>query len=927
METKKTNIGKVSIVPKGKYNASKQYERLDVVESNGSTYIAIVDNIGKPVTNTSYWYLLVSKGDKGDTYEVTDADLAEIEKRITDDANSIFNTNVREKTEEFNTNALTKKEDVTSTGNKAIGDINNLVNEFTELADTAMENFDDLVDTQTKSFNTNVTNKTTEFNDNSINKTSDFNKNVIEKTNEFNSNATTKTQQFDANANTQTRTFDDNALDKLNAYNQNTEGKIEAYNQNVEEKTEEFNQLANVERITALEQENIEQQHQIDNLYRASDINTVTSENEEVHIDNAKPVDMYRGSFDGKTEQETTEGYNLLKFPYPVDSRELNGVVFKYLSDGGVNINGTATAISNFYLENYNLSLEEGSYTQILLSSDKKTLNNISGVRIQTRSDSISIGFPMIMDLNNGTLEKRADDFYVRIQVSAGTTFNDVTVYPMLVKGAYEKTNYPSYEPYTGGIASPNPDYPQEIVNMKGYNLLDLSKYPINKSNSTLNGGSYIVEDGILKIDGTNATAIMTIKSDSVSEENKIILSKGTYYFGVNVNGKYNNTGSNVQFTKGIVTLTDDYYISQWYVTCKVSEKSDYNLIISLNNKYNYAPPKSVAVRTQTKNIVKKWSNNSTTTKDQASIYVEAELKPDTYYVMSFKDKSVGNNYYRNEHITNNYKIFSFTADGNRQTYYFKTLADLNKNSQNYVDGKGYIIFKNNDAQANAPQFGDVQIEEVTSFDDLPSAYIPYQENHTFIDLQDNELCKVGDVADKLIIDYKGNCAIEKNIYKLFLNTINWYLFNTSGNYPLFATSIINNYKYSNDYAIKSNAYIGIQGVSGSAGINKYNFKMAFRVNQSDNVKSLYISDNRFNNAEDFNNYMINSDIYIQYPLKTPEYITLPKVKPLQLLRGINYVTVESNLGSTEMEIEYVEDLHKYIDEIKQAVVALGSIE
>lgn len=33
----------------------------------------------------------------------------------------------------------------------------------------------------------------------------------------------------------------------------------------------------------------------------------------------------------------------------------------------------------------------------------------------------------------------------------------------MLVEGTYTMDNFPSYEPYTGGIPSPNPDYPQEI--------------------------------------------------------------------------------------------------------------------------------------------------------------------------------------------------------------------------------------------------------------------------------------------------------------------------------------------------------------------------------------------------------------------------------------------------------------------------------
>lgn len=58
-----TDLGKVSIVPKGNYSASAQYERLDVVTDNGSAYISIRNGTGHSVSDTTYWYKLVGAGD------------------------------------------------------------------------------------------------------------------------------------------------------------------------------------------------------------------------------------------------------------------------------------------------------------------------------------------------------------------------------------------------------------------------------------------------------------------------------------------------------------------------------------------------------------------------------------------------------------------------------------------------------------------------------------------------------------------------------------------------------------------------------------------------------------------------------------------------------------------------------------------------
>jgi len=74
MSTVSQDLGKVCVTPKGAWSNSTAYEKLDIVTSSGSAYLALQDvAAGTALTNTSYWLKLVAKGDKGDTGEITSA--------------------------------------------------------------------------------------------------------------------------------------------------------------------------------------------------------------------------------------------------------------------------------------------------------------------------------------------------------------------------------------------------------------------------------------------------------------------------------------------------------------------------------------------------------------------------------------------------------------------------------------------------------------------------------------------------------------------------------------------------------------------------------------------------------------------------------------------------------------------------------------
>ena len=59
-------LGRVSIVFKGEYNSTTNYEKLDIVSYNGSSYACLKDCVGVIPTDTTYWQLVAQKGEQGE---------------------------------------------------------------------------------------------------------------------------------------------------------------------------------------------------------------------------------------------------------------------------------------------------------------------------------------------------------------------------------------------------------------------------------------------------------------------------------------------------------------------------------------------------------------------------------------------------------------------------------------------------------------------------------------------------------------------------------------------------------------------------------------------------------------------------------------------------------------------------------------------
>lgn len=172
----------------------------------------------------------------------------------------------------------------------------------------------------------------------------------------------------------------------------------------------------------------------------------------------------------GDTSQDTTTGKNL--FSLGTDTYTKNGVTGNY--DRAIfTLNGTTTASTNI-LNVINLqsigTFSAGTYTfSTTILGGSLTLNGgACAIYIRnansTSSESIVAQGGYNASLNLGFTLTASTQLYVQIYCNASNVvFNNYKMGIQIENGT--KTNF---EQYTGGIASPNPTYPQDIEVVTG---------------------------------------------------------------------------------------------------------------------------------------------------------------------------------------------------------------------------------------------------------------------------------------------------------------------------------------------------------------------------------------------------------------------------------------------------------------------------
>lgn len=218
--------------------------------------------------------------------------------------------------------------------------------------------------------------------------------------------------------------------------------------------------------------------------------------------DDGKIMDMM---LYGKSEQKQYSGKNL--FTFQDGSRIINGVTFE-AKDGIITAKGTAT--EKFTLTYFQFAYSKDIFTvgetyTFSINSNDNNLKLCAFYKANDTSDYIPL-FSAITKTATVRIPENID-LLIRCVVDINTTVN-ATATIQIEKG----TEATSYEPYTGGIPSPNPSYPQEIksvvnptVKVCGKNLLNATLQTTTKNGVTCTANG----DGSYTLNGT-ATKITT---------------------------------------------------------------------------------------------------------------------------------------------------------------------------------------------------------------------------------------------------------------------------------------------------------------------------------------------------------------------------------------------------------------------------------
>lgn len=265
----------------------------------------------------------------------------------------------------------------------------------------------------------------------------------------------------------------------------------------------------------------------------------------------------------GKTEQDKTTGAQLADY---TGGNCASGVTKTFENDV-LTVSGNGSLSYQSWSTSIKDVIDKHPGEKLHFDCEKiETVNSPDGTIVQlniTKSDGsreyIALynksGDRNIYDIPTDTSTVTAIAFSVYTSNHATASVNTVTITkPMLQIGA-EKI---PYEPYSGGVASPHPDWPQELnsvenptISMFGKNLLEVTAVT-----QTINGITFTVnEDKSVTMNGTaTADAYCGLNQITMYKPGKYVLSgcvnggSNTYFLYSDVGGIYNRTGE-TEFT------------------------------------------------------------------------------------------------------------------------------------------------------------------------------------------------------------------------------------------------------------------------------------------------------------------------------------------------------------------------------------------
>lgn len=287
-------------------------------------------------------------------------------------------------------------------------------------------------------------------------------------------------------------------------------------------------------------------------------------------------VEMY-----GDTQQTTYSGKNLAN-PEPLGYADMGITATYNAQTGDITLSGTATAMYSIPFRRVDQTIPAGTYT---IKQYGELSHGRMGINFR-RADGTQITEYVV---NTGTLvntftlsEPAAKTYLFTLYHSAGQTVEGT------VKFQLESGNQAtSFEPYVGGTASPNPDYPQEVQTVTGRQVVTITdggsqsqEYEINLGKNLFDKDNFPSVDGFIRADNYTLTSSASNKTTYIKADPNTTYTFSGFVPGVAlVVGTFNKVPAlgdvaNARVLKGasdttvtITTGASDSYIAFMYKT------------------------------------------------------------------------------------------------------------------------------------------------------------------------------------------------------------------------------------------------------------------------------------------------------------------------------------------------------------------------
>ena len=640
-------------------------------------------------------------------------------------------------------------------------------------------------------------------------------------------------------------------------------------------------------RITENEKDIIDIESYLDSLTPKA-----TAKGELVHITDALNLPTFENKVDGNAEQETTRGVNLIdKNNYKPDYENVLGIDISNLVIGETYTFSSSVAI-------YSMKISNSSY-------------NYSSVEYYKNDGFKTYTFTMARNSNipEGTTQ------YLFIKLDASTWVTDIS---QLGDLQIEKgSTATEYEPYTGGQASPNPDYQQPIEVLEGYN--EFNSFIATKLEGQTGelqiekDGTFIVSEnaGSNNYFGLNETLGELCPSLKVGDTVYLQLETTsivkTIYFGeawvnnqlktitqkmldtrVVIYGGYNQTDKiKVQVSKA----PNEPYIPYGYIGYKVNGKNFYEGSQDFSGTWNNANEWETDSNTFNGCVVKKRQ------RAWGGLSKEISVEKGKQYTFSLYAKSDAARqitiYIAGGTATitpSNYEAFSTQ---NWQRYSVKFTCNESGTIKPRLENIEYI-------SGNNTYIACYQLEEETITD-----YEPYQEQIVPLDLKGNWVGKIKDtdIEDILCTDKKRLWLI-KNVNRGLISIDN-YPYETDTRTWFFFPKPTDSIDY-NKYTTNGFSEVALRGetkpIHFNGGGNLLKYSIAYNKSQVDKIPT-----------NDEIKELVDGK-YFYYQLAEPQIIELGELpEPIKTFEGVNNIQLLANLD-TEIEVKYALDVKKYFD-------------